>query len=280
MTPKKTQEREILENKGDVLTEQVSSDLGFIIEDSDTENASLWMEDQRKNFFKNSTMHYKKSRVRKSDNVRFLSVPVQDKASSLGNLKEKEEDCIIEDDEEVELERKNENVKNILHKLKNISINELKEQQEFLAKHKLTIIRELSLFEVQKNKETHDVNMLYKADSDDQIDKELSITQSRQFKKLIKLCSFQLESRNSILRNTVLKNFVDKYSRKSVMKEAGKSSFSNSRKVKETEFLRKKVEELTKRNKELQEKNRVLEKNQGVVLRRLEEFGEFVEQLR
>jgi hypothetical protein len=262
-----------------------NSNKEFIIEDSILENSELMVEIQRKNLSKHCTIVSNgKLDVPKSDMIRFQSVPLKKKSETKSSeiiAEEKIEDYLVNDDEECAIDLKNKNLSTILQNLKTIPVKELLDQQEILVKNKLNLLKNISLFETQKNQKSMNPNLLYKLETVDLVEKDqLSITQSKQFKNLIKMCSFQIESRNSILRNTVLKNLVDKYSRKSVLKETQKSSFhSKSRPKYQSDFLLKKIEELTAKNKELQDRNRILEKSHQSLTKKIQVISDYVDKL-
>lgn len=182
-------------------------------------------------------------------------------------------------EEEEELQAKMGNI----HKIEMLGINKnLGNQTKMIIKRKLNFMKTLSLKLAEKEPKNPELARPDRLENSEITTKDKSSlrTESRQMKTLVQTSSLQIESQSSILRQTVLRNLLSKYSRKSVVKQSNKDSLRSSvKRPKKTDFLLRKIEELTRLNQGLMQKNEKLESDQKSILQRLGKFSDFVESL-
>jgi hypothetical protein len=230
---------------------------------------------------KKSRLSFNKKSKKKIMCTRTQSLQVDHVRNSLGTSKKYQ----IREEEISDTMIKNQNMqKMVLNQIKR-SKSELKKQQQKIISSKLKLFKNISFMEKHKKPIPSTYDLIQKMESDEECEDNPGESQSvnlpsSKFKKLITMCSFQIDGQNSILRNTVLKDLVNKYSRKSVMKET--STFSrqvSSKKNLQTNALLTKIAELQKKNKILEEKNVTLEKTQRDYSTKITELTRWVNSL-
>lgn len=186
--------------------------------------------------------------------------------------------CRVPEEESESLDQKD----RLLHQMGIGRGRLLKEQKEQVLSNKREMMESMSFTETRPPRMRKPSPLLQKEDSEEEgpgfADSGGRPASSR-FRKLVTRCSFQIEGQNSILRNTVLTDLVNKYSHRSVAKETADLSKKPSSQFLSRRALLRRIEELQKANQGLRERNRDLSANQGVLAARIEGLAEYVDGL-
>lgn len=202
---------------------------------------------------------------------RFQSVLLKKKTfrGSGPARKEKKELYQVESDEEEDLECKNRNFGR-LGAPGNESL--LQRRKRSVHKKKLKLMKQLSQSANGSLLDSGDQSRLGGSEpSGPKQNAEGSrALHSRRTSVLRPTASVQVESQNSILRNTVLRRLVERYCRKSVTRQPPKESVrSSAKRSKLVESLLCKIEELKAENRDLADRNLRLEESQRLAQERL-----------